>query len=171
MELIEARKIVNTHSVYGELKVQPWSDTEDFLCDFDVIYIDKKPFEIERARVHKNCVLLKLSGINSINEAEVYRNKIVWVDKSEVELSNDTYFIADLEGLAVIDADGTELGRLHEVISLPSNDVYVVKGRDEYMIPAVEEFILSVDLEARIMNVKTIPGMKTEKGGTPKDAD
>jgi len=171
MELIEAGKIVNTHSVYGELKVQPWSDTEDFLCDFDVIYIDKKPFEIERARVHKNCVLLKLSGINSINEAEVYRNKIVWVDKSEVELSNDTYFIADLEGLAVIDADGTELGRLHEVISLPSNDVYVVKGRDEYMIPAVEEFILSVDLEARIMNVKTIPGMKTEKGGTPKDAD
>ncbi len=170
MELIEAGKIVNTHSVYGELKVQPWSDTEDFLCDFDVIYIDGKPFEVERARVHKTCVLLKLSGINSINQAEQYRNKIVSVDRDEVELDEDTYFIADLEGLTVIDADGTELGRLREVITLPSNDVYVVKGRDEYMIPAVEEFIVSVDLDERVMNVKTIPGMKTEKGGM-RDAD
>ncbi len=165
MELIEAGKIVNTHSVYGELKVQPWSDTEDFLCDFDVIYIDEKPFEVERARVHKNCVLLKLHGINNINQAEQYRNKLVCVDKDEVELDEDTYFIADLEGLTVIDADGTELGRLREVITLPSNDVYVVRGKDEYMIPAVEEFIVSVDLDEGIMKVKTIPGMKTEKGG------
>ena len=165
MELIKAGKIVNTHSVYGELKVQPWSDTEDFLCDFDVIYIDEKPFEVERARVHKNCVLLKLSGINNINQAEQYRNKTVSVDRDEVELDDGTYFIADLEGLTVIDADGTELGRLREVITLPSNDVYVVKGKDEYMIPAVEEFIVSVDLDAGIMNVKTIPGMETEKGG------
>ena len=170
MEFIEAGKIVNTHSVYGELKVQPWSDTEDFLCDFDVIYIDKKPYEVERARVHKTCVLLKLSGINSINEAEKFRNKIVWVDKSEVELDDDTYFIADLEGLSVVDDDGTELGILREVISLPSNDVYVVKGKDEYMIPSVEEFIVSVDLDEKVMRVKTIPGMKTEKGGGNKNA-
>lgn len=170
MELIEAGKIVNTHSVYGEVKIQPWSDTEDFLCDFDVLYIDEKPFEIERARVHKNCVLVKLSGINNINQAEQYRNKIVSVDRNEVELDDDTYFIADLEGLTVIDADGTELGRLREVITLPSNDVYVIKGRDEYMIPAVEEFILSVDLDEGVMTVKTIPGMKTEKGGN-QDAD
>ena len=57
MDFIEAGKIVNTHSVYGELKVQPWSDEDDFLCDFDVVYIDERPFEVERARLHKNCVL------------------------------------------------------------------------------------------------------------------
>ena len=170
MEFIEAGKIVNTHSVYGELKIQPWSDTEAFLCDFDVIYIDKKPYQIERARVHKTCVLLKLSGINNINEAEKFRNKIVSVDKSEVELDEDTYFIADLEGLLVIDDDGTELGTLREVITLPSNDVYVIKGKDEYMIPAVEEFIVSVDLDEKVMLVRTIPGMKTEKGGGDKNA-
>ena len=170
MELIEAGKIVNTHSLYGELKVQPWSDTEDFLCDFDVVYIDEKPFEVEKARVHKNCVLLKLKGINNINTAEQYRNKLVCVDRDEVELDEDTYFIQDLEGLTVIDSEGTELGKLKEVISLPSNDVYVIRGTDEYMIPAVEEFIVSVDLDEGIMNVKTIPGMKTEKGG-PRDAD
>lgn len=170
MEFIEAGRIVNTHSVYGEIKVQPWSDTDDFLCDFDVVYIDKKPFGVERARVHKNCVLLKLSGINNINEAVKFKNKLIYVDKDEVELSDGAYFVADLEGLTVIDENGDTLGKLSEVISLPSNDVYVVSGDDEYMIPAVGEFIVSVDLDAGEMHVKTIPGMKTEKA-VPKNAD
>ena len=165
MEFIEAGKIVNTHSVYGELKVQPWSDTDDFLCDFDVVYIEGKPFEVERARVHKTCVLLKLAGINNINEAQKYRNKCVCVDRDEVELDDGAYFIADLEGLTVIDTDGTELGKIREVLTLPSNDVYVIRGRDEYMIPAVEEFIREVDLNAGVMHVCTIPGMKTERCG------
>ncbi len=165
MEFIEAGKIVNTHSVYGELKVQPWSDTDDFLCDFDVVYIDGKPFEVERARVHKTCVLLKLAGINNINEAQKYRNKCVCVDRDEVDLDDGAYFIADLEGLTVIDADGQALGKIREVLTLPSHDVYVIRGKDEYMIPAVEEFIREVDIEAGVMYVSTIPGMKTEKGG------
>ncbi|MBE6911704.1 MAG: 16S rRNA processing protein RimM, partial [Oscillospiraceae bacterium] len=165
MEFIEAGKIVNTHSVYGELKVQPWSDEDDFLCDFDVVYIDERPFEVERARLHKNCVLLKLSGINNINEAQKYRNKCVCVDRDEVELDDGTYFIADLEGLTVIDKNGETLGKLVEVLTLPSSDVYVIKGEKEYMIPAVPEFIVDVDIEAGIMNVSTIPGMEVEKGG------
>lgn len=165
MELIEAGKIVNTHSVYGELKVQPWSDTLDFLCDFDLVYIDNKPFEIEKARVHKTCVLLKLSGINNINDAEKYKNKLVFVDREDVELSDDTYFIQDLEGLTVIDQNNTVLGKIHEVLTLPSNDVYVIRGEDEYMIPAVKEFIKEIDLENKTVYVSTIPGMKIEKGG------
>ncbi len=165
MELIEAGKIVNTHSVYGELKIQPWSDTLDFLCDFDLVYIDSKPFEVEKARVHKTCVLLKLSGINNIGDAEKYKNKLVYVDREDVELSDDTYFIQDLEGLTVIDQTGTVLGKIYEVLTLPSNDVYVIRGEDEYMIPAVKEFIKEIDLESKTVYVSTIPGMKTEKGG------
>lgn len=167
MELIEAGKIVNTHSVYGEIKVQPWSDTLDFLCDFDLVYIDKKPFEVEKARVHKTCVLLKLSGVNNINDAEKFKNKLIFVDREDVELSDDTYFIRDLEGLTVIDQTGTPLGKIFEVLTLPSNDVYVIRGEDEYMIPAVKEFIKEVDLESKTVYVSTIPGMKTEKGGEP----
>ena len=165
MEFIEAGKIVNTHSVYGEVKVQPWSDEDDFLCDFDVVYIDEKPYEVERARLHKNCVLLKLRGINNINEAAKYRNKCVCVDRDEVELDEGTYFIADLEGLTVIDQNGAELGKLVEVLTLPASDVYVIRGDREYMIPAVPEFIVDVDLENGIMKVSTIPGMEVEKGG------
>ena len=169
MELIEAGKIVNTHSVYGEIKVQPWSDTDDFLCDFDIIYIDEKPFNVERARVHKNCVLLKLSGINSVNEAEKYRNKTVSVDKSEVELDEGSFFIEDLIGLRAEDKDGIVLGKVCDVFSLPSNDVYVIRGEHEYMIPAVSEFIHGVDMENGIIHVSTIPGMRVEKGGNKNE--
>ena len=170
MELIEAGKIVNTHSVYGEIKVQPWSDTPDFLCNFDLVYIDNKPFEVEKARVHKTCVLLKLSGINNINDATKYKNKLLFVDREDVELSDDTYFIQDLEELTVIDQNNSVLGKIHEVLTLPSNDVYVIRGEDEYMIPAVKEFIKEIDLESKTVYVFTIPGMKTEKGGD-SDAD
>ena len=170
MEFIEAGKIVNTHSVYGELKIQPWSDTPDFLCDFEFVYIDGKAFEVTKARVHKACVLLKLSGINSINDAEKYKNKLIYINRDDVELDDDTYFIQDLKGLNVIDQDNNILGKIHEVINLPSNDVYVIRGKDEYMIPAVREFIRSVDLENGTVYVSTIPGMKTEKGGDG-DAD
>ena len=163
MEFIEAGKIVNTHSVYGELKVQPWSDTDDFLCDFDVVYIDGNAFEVERARVHKTCVLLKLRGINNINEAQKYRNKCVCVDRDEVEFDEGSYFIADLEGLTVIDKDGTELGEIVEVLTLPSSDVYVRRGEHEYMIPAVKAFVLSTDIDTGVMEVRLIEGMRTDE--------
>ncbi len=169
MNLIESGKIVNTHSVYGELKVEPWSDTVDFLCDFDVVYIDGTAFEVERARVHKSCVLLKLRGINSINDAASYRGKTVSVDRDEIELTDGTFFIADLIGLNVTDSNGETLGKLCDVLTLPANDVYVVRGEHEYMIPAVSEFIEDTDIAGGVMRVKTIPGMRIEKGSNKNE--
>ncbi len=169
MKLIESGKIVNTHSVYGEVKVQPWSDTPDFLCDFDVIYIDSRPYTVERARVHKFCVLLKLEGIDSVNDAMKLRDKTVSVDREDVELEDGQFFITDLIGLSVIDENGEPLGKICDVLTLPANDVYVIRGAHEYMIPAVSEFIKDTDIDGRVMHVKTIPGMKTEKGGERDD--
>ncbi len=169
MNLIETGRIVNTHSVYGEVKVEPWSDTADFLCGFDVVYIDGKKFSVERARVHKSCVLLKLSGINNINEASAFRGKIVSVDREEIELEDGSFFIADLIGLNVTDESGTSLGKICDVLTLPANDVYVVRGEDEYMIPAVSEFIIDTDIDAGVMKIKLIPGMRVEKGGAKNE--
>ena len=165
MNLIESGKIVNTHSVYGELKVEPWSDSPDFLCDFDIVYIDGKPRSVERARVHKGCVLLKIAGIDSINDATQYRGKIISVDRDGIELDEGIFFIADLIGLNVEDETGEKLGKICDVLTLPANDVYIVRGEHEYMIPAVSEFIINTDLDAGTMIVNTIPGMRIEKGG------
>lgn len=160
-QYLEAGQIVNTHGIKGEVKIVPWCDSPEFLCDFDVLYLDGKPVKVEIARCHKNNVIAKLSGINDIDTAMALKNKIVSIDRSEVELPEGRHFIADLIGLEVQDADsGAILGRIDDVLTLPSNEVYVVKGGNkEYMIPAVDEFILETNVEDGYVQVRLIEGM------------
>lgn len=168
MKQMEGGKIVNTHGIRGEVKIQPWCDSAEFLCEFDVYYIDEKPIKVLAARAHKGCVLAKLDGVNDINAAMCLKNKVVYVDRSGLVLPEGQYFISDLLGLPVITEDGVEIGKIKDVLNLPANDVYVVQGEREYMIPVVREFVLNVDLEAQRVTVKLIPGMETE-GGTRRE--
>lgn len=157
---IEAGQIVNTHGIRGEVKIQPWSDTPDFLCDFDTIYLDGKPYVLLDARVHKSCLIASLKGVDDVNSAMLLKGKIVSVDRDEVELPEGRYFIVDLIGLEVRQADtGEVLGKLVDVLDLPANQVYVVKGKREYLIPAVDEFILETNLDEGYINVHLLEGM------------
>lgn len=157
---IEAGQIVNTHGIRGEVKIQPWSDTPDFLCDFDTIYLDKKPFELLTARVHKSCLIASLKGVDDVNSAMRLKGKIVSVDRDEVELPEGRHFIVDLVGLEVRCADtGEVLGKLADVLDLPANQVYVVKGKREYLIPAVDEFILETNVDEGFISVHLLEGM------------
>ena len=160
-KFIEAGQVVNTHGIRGEVKIQPWSDTPDFLCDFDVIYIAGTPFELLSARVHKSCLIAALKGIDDVDKAMALKGKIVTVDRSDVVLPEGRHFIVDLIGLEVRDADngGEVIGKLADVLDLPSNQVYVVKGKREYMIPAVDEFILETNVDEGYINVHLLEGM------------
>ena len=160
-QFIEAGQVVNTHGIRGEIKIQPWSDTPDFLCDFDTIYLDGKPYELLSARVHKSCLIAALEGVDDVNNAMTLKGKIVTVDRSDVILPEDRHFIVDLIGLEVRDADnnGEVIGKLADVLDLPSNQVYVVKGKREYMIPAVDEFILETNVDEGYMNVHLLEGL------------
>ena len=163
-QFLEAGQIVATHGVRGELKVLPWADGPEFLLEFDHIYLDGACYDIEQSRVHKTCTLLKLAGIDSPEEAAPLMRRIVRVDRTEVELEEGvklpegTYFIADLIGLRVLN-DGEEIGILKEVLSLPGNDVYVVRGQQEHMIPVVREFVEEPDFAAGTVTVHLIEGM------------
>lgn len=169
MKQMEAGKIVNTHGIRGEVKIQPWCDSAEFLCAFDFYYIDEKPFRVLAARAHKGCVLAKLEGVSDINAAMCLKNKIVIVNRSGISLPEGQYFISDLLGLRVITDAGENIGMIKDVLNLPANDVYVVQGEREYMIPVVKEFVLKVDLDAQCVTVKLIPGMETERGGKHED--
>jgi len=159
-QFIEAGMVVNTHGIRGEVKIQPWSDTPDFLFDFDTIYIDGKPYTLLDARIHKNCVIAELEEITDINDAEPLKGKIVTVDRDDVELPEGRHFLVDLIGLEVRDADSGEvLGKLVEVLTPPANYVYVIKGKREYLVPAVEEFIIETNVEAGYMRVHLLEGM------------
>lgn len=158
---LEAGKIVNTHGIAGEVKILPWADGPEFLLDFDTLYIDGQPVELKGARVHKNCVLAKLAGIDDINQAMKLRDKIVCIDREDVELEEGAFFLADLMGLEVREAEtGKVLGTIYDILTPPANNVYVVRGGErEYMIPAVPEFILETNIDDGYLLVRLIEGM------------
>ena len=161
-KFLEAGQIVNTHGIRGEVKIVPWCDTPDFLCTFDKLYVDGKAVKVETARVHKSNVIAKLAGVNDIDAAMALKNKVVHIDRSRVKLPEGRHFIADLIGLEVRDADDdTVLGTLEDVLTLPSNEVYVVKGSGkEYMIPAVDEFLIETNVKDGYVRVHLIEGME-----------
>lgn len=159
--LLPTGQIVNTHGLRGHVKVMPWADDPDDLLDFDRFFIDGKQYDVEHASRQKNMILLKLEGVDSIEDAALLRNKEIAISRDDIELEEGVVFIADLIGVPVL-ADGVEIGKITEVLTPPGNDVYVVKGQHEYMIPAVKEFIEELNPEAGFVKVRLIEGMQTD---------
>lgn len=154
-------QIVNTHGLKGYVKIQPWADNPADLLDFDRFFIDGREYEVEQASLQKSMVLLKLAGVDTIDEAAKLRNKELLIAREDVELEEGVVFIADLIGLTVL-ADGVEIGKITEVLTPPGNDVYVVKGEREYLIPAVKEFVEELNPEAGFVRVHLIEGMESD---------
>jgi 16S rRNA processing protein RimM len=159
--LLTTGQIVNTHGLRGHVKVMPWADDPADLLDFDRFFIDGREYEVERSSQQKSMILLKLKGVDSIEDAAKLRNKEVSIAREDVELEDGVVFIADLIGLPVV-ADGVEIGKITEVLTLPGNDVYVVKGAHEYMIPAVQEYVEPLNIEDGCVKVTLIEGMQTD---------
>ena len=158
---LEAGQIVNTHGIRGEVKIVPWCDTPEFLCGFDTFYLDGAPVKVESARAHKGNVIAKLAGVDDVNGAMRLKNKVISIDRSGVILPPGRHFIADLIGLEVREAEsGQVLGKVEDVLTLPANEVYVVKGEKEYLIPAVDEFLAETNLEGGYVRVRLIEGME-----------
>ena len=160
LQFIEAGEIVTTHGVKGEVKVLPWVDAPDVLCEFDRCRIDGVEYTIESCRIQKTCNLVKLTGVGTMEAAQAMRGKVMELYREDID--DDVIFAAELIGMQVL-CDGSELGKITDVLDYPGNSVYVVKGKHEYMIPAVKEFILSTDLDANVMQVKIIEGMRSDE--------
>ena len=160
LEFIEAGEIVTTHGVKGEVKVMPWVDGPEILCEFDRCRIAGKEYEIESCRVQKSCNLVKLSGVDTMEAAQAMRGKVIELYREDID--DEVIFAAELIGVEVY-ADDALLGKITDVLDYPGNSVYVVTGEHEYMIPAVKQFILSTDLETNTMQVKIIEGMRSDE--------
>jgi 16S rRNA processing protein RimM len=165
-DFLETGKIVGTHGIRGEVRVQPWADTPDFLCDFDTLYIDtpnknKEKIVIERARVHKNIVIMKIKGINTIEQAEEYRNKILFINREDVEIDDDGWFVADLIGAEVFNLDdGKKLGEIIDVSQTGANDVWHIKSEEKtYLIPAIPSVVINVDIDNNRVDIKPLKGL------------
>ena len=158
-QYIEAGRIVNTHGVAGEVKIEVWLDSPAFLKKFNRVFLEGRELKIASARVHKDFLITKFEGLEDVNAAMALKGRTVFIDRSDARLPKGAFFLQDIIGASVVDEQGSEIGKLADVMETPASNVYVVKGEREHLIPAVPEFILSTDAESGIITVHLIEGM------------
>jgi len=160
LEFLEAGEIVSTHGVRGEVKVLPWSDGPEFLLDYSRVLIDNTEYIVEDCRIQKTCNLLKLKGVDTMEDGQKLRGSVVQIYRCDAP--EEIIFAAELIGMDVYCGE-QYLGKIADVLDYPGNKVYVVRGEHEYMIPAVKEFVLETDMNANKMQVRIIEGMRTDE--------
>lgn len=165
--------IISTHGLQGEVKVYPTTDDVKRFRKLKKVTLSMEKtramdtvLEIESVKFFKQFAILKFRGIDCIEEAQKYRRASLLVPRSDaVRLRKDEYFIADLIGLRVRDEDGTEIGTLKDVIETGANDVYVIGLSDgrEFLLPAIRQCVLEVDVEAGFIRIHILEGLLDER--------
>ena len=166
---IECAKIINTHGCHGGIKMESWCNEPEDLASLKRIFVLRngayEEYKLRRASVFKQFVVADLDGITDMDSALALKNQVCYALRSDFHLKKGEYFIADLVGLPVIDADnGHEYGHVKELINRGASDLYVVKTKtDEVLIPAVPAFIDHVDVQKGVF-VRPIEGMFPSEG-------
>lgn len=161
---LELGQIVSTHGVRGEVRFDPWCDSPDFVKKFKTLYYDargEKSVKLISARPHGNIAILSLDGVASVDEARALRGTVLYMKRSDINLPDGTWFIEELIGCSVVDADtGKVYGEITDVTATGANDVYHIKTPSGIaLLPAVKEFIISTDVEGGIVKIRAIKGI------------
>lgn len=162
MEKIKIGKAVNAVGITGEIKVYNYSDYKERFEELEYIYMDEEKRKIKGVRYNKNMVILKLEDVNTRNEAELLKNKEIFIDEDQLrDLPQGTYYVKDMIGMEVIDEKNERIGRLSDVILRAAQDIYEIERQDgsKALIPAVEAFVKDVDMEKRVIRVELIEGL------------
>ena len=162
-QFLETGQVVGTHGVRGEMRVQPWCDEPAVLAGLTRLYLDpegKTSLKV-RSRVHGNLVLVKAEGVDSIEAAERLRGKTLYLDRRQLPLPEGHYFVDDLIGCRVLDADsGEELGLLSDVSKTGANDVWhITRAGREYLVPAIPDVVVSVDVATEQVVLRPLKGI------------
>ena len=163
-EYLEIGKITSTHGIKGEMRFQPWCDGPEFLTQFKTLYYDKKgekPVKI-KARANGAMAIVKIEGIDTVEEASKLRDKVLYMKRSDARLPEGQYFIQELIGCDVIDADNESIcyGVLTDVSQTGANDVWhIEKDGNEYLIPAIPPVVISTDVENNTIKIRPLRGI------------
>ena len=165
LETINVGRIVNAHGIKGEVRVQPRDGDPYFLTECKTFYIDGKPVTPTANHVHKSLVLMKFPGVDDMNAALTWKDKVLYIRREDAHLPEGEYFDDELLGVEVYDeATGALLGETKQVETYPASKVYTVKGEKEYLVPAVKDaFIRSVDLDRNRMEIHLWEGLATDE--------
>ena len=146
-KFLEIGKIVTTHGVMGEVKVYPWCDSPYDLCEFERLYLNKGKTSV---------------GVDTMEQAQKMRDQILFADRDDMDLEEGEYFIQDLIGLEVVDADtGESYGKLSDVSQTGANDVYHISkpGEKEKYIPAIKQVVIETDVDGGVMKIRPLKGL------------
>lgn len=150
-QFLDSGKIVGTHGIKGEVRIDPWCDSPEFLCAFKKLWLDENGTEfIEvKSRPHKNISLAKIKGVDTIEAAEKYRGKVVYINRDDINLAEGVHFVQDLIGLEVKDAgNGRAYGKIADVLRTGANDVYEIKDADgkTYLAPVIDDVVKEINV-------------------------
>lgn len=166
-EFLEGGKIVGTHGVRGEVRVECWCDTPQFLAKFKTLYFDNGAQKIKvQSRAHKNMVLVKMPGVDTIEQADTLRGKVLYIKRSDIKLDKGVNFVQDLIGLQVTDSSTGEVyGTVNDVLRTGSNDVYEMKdkGGKMYYIPAIPDIVDEIDIEGEVLKITPMKGLFSDE--------
>ncbi len=162
-EFLQAGQFVGTHGVKGMVRIQPWSDDTGFLTGFKKFYLNggNTPIELNKITPHGNVVIAAIRGVDTIEAAEKYRGKTLYIKRTDAKLPEGRYFISEIIGSQVFDADNdTLLGTLTDVSKTGANDVWhITRDGKEYLIPAIDDVIADVDIDNDIIRIKPLKGI------------
>ena len=156
---IEAGRIVNTHGVAGEVKIEVWLDSPQLLRRCGRVFLDGEEKKLLSGKVQKSFLIAKLEGVEDLNAAMRLKGRTVQIAREDARLPRGAYFIQDILGASVVDEQGKEIGKLVDVLERPASNIYVVQGEQEHLIPAVPAFIRNTDAENGVITVRLIEGM------------
>lgn len=177
MEKIKIGTVVNAVALRGEVKVYHFSDYKERFEELDEVILERKgkgkTYEIEKVRYQKDMVILKLKGVDDRNAAEALKEYDIMITEADLrELPEDTFYVRDLIGCSVLNAENDNIiGEIRDVLQNSAQDIYVVKTASgkEAMIPAVGDFVAEVNIEERYVKVKLIPGLIDDEGTEVRD--
>lgn len=164
-EFLEVGQIVGTHGVRGEMRVNPWADSPEFLKQFKTLYYDNKgakSVKVISARPHGNVVILKAEGIETVEAASALKNRVLYMKRADAKIAEGSYFIEELIGCKVYDADDENVcyGTLSDVSETGANDVWhIEKDGTEYLIPAIPDVVINADVANDKIIIRPLKGI------------
>lgn len=167
-DYLEIGQIVSTHGIRGEIRLNPWCDGPEFVKKFKTLYRDDKgnnPFKIISCRPHGNVAVIKLEGVDTVEAARALKNTVLYMKRSDVNLPAGKWFISELIGCDVLDADDNSVvyGKIKDIDSGMANDIwYIETPEKEVLIPAIKDVVIRCDVADNKVYIRPLRGLFDE---------
>lgn len=168
-DYLEIGQIVSTHGIKGEVRLNPWCDSPEFVKKFKTLYRDEKgntAFKVVSCRPHGNVAVLKLDGVDTVEAAQALRNTVLYMKRSDVNLPEGKWFVSELIGCSVLDCHNEDIcyGTLTDIDSGTANDIWYVKTPDgkEVLIPAIKDVVIKCDVAQNKVYIRPLRGLFDE---------